>query len=403
MALQFEITDSTGTAVQDISDVASNKRYTPRLNLPWTAACRFPSHLVPIADLAGYHRLKVRDNGTIKFNGIIWTVGDDGNENTCYTEITAIDPVGAFFPRRPARDADGDFSKPSFITDFVTGPQIVEEILANSVTYEGDMGIASGSWAGSGVDLTGVPVDWPMTLSDIMGILCATGELDVVPTPSDTTDGVMVTLDGYNGDFGTDLSATVNFDWGTGDFNARSMRRTQSMETICNKLWYYLGPRVLTSSDPAGDQHWRGNITGDGMPDGAGGSTPLPNPPGGDVDFSNPLGDLINASRSDLGVYMDINVFDGDAEASVAYLYARMWQTEVLLRQQPRQMLYVTPNRGTALSFHIGDLITLNAGSKMRGGFSNATQRVYSYTVSESDDGVSEITDITTSADQEAA
>lgn len=395
MALQFVITDSTGATVQDISSIASNKRYTPRLNLPWTASCRFPSHLVQIPDLAGYYRLKVRSGGVIVFNGIIWTVGDDGNENTAYTEITAIDPVGAFFPRRPARDADGDFSKPAFLTTYATGPQIIQAILANSVTYEGTMGIASGTWATGGADLSGAPVDWPMTLGDILSLLTGTGELDVVPTPSDTTDGVMVTLDGYNGNFGSDLTGSVNFDWQTGDFNARAIRRSHSMETICNKLWYYLGPRVLTSADPAGDQHWRGNVTGD-HPD-------LPNPPGGDVDYANPLGDLINASRTGLGVFMDVRIYDSEDAASTTPLFLRLWQTEVLLRLTPRKMIYVTPVRGTTLAFHIGDLITVNAGTALRGGFSGAEQRVYAYTVAEDDDGVSEIIDIVTSADQEAA
>lgn len=401
MALQFEITDGDGTAVLDISAFASNKRYTPRLNLPWTAACRFQSHLVPIVDFSGY-RLKVRESGVIKFNGLIFTAGDDGDENTCYTEITAIDPQGYFFQKRPARDADGDFSKPSFLTDFVTGPQIFEEILTNSMdpTYEGDMGIAMGTFATGGVDLSGTPVDWPMTLAKILNLLTGTGELDVVPTPSDTTDGVMVTLDGYNGDFGTNLSASVNFDWATGDFNARKMKRTWSLADAANKLFYYLGPRKGTAADPAGNQHWEGNVTGDGYAAGAGSYTPLPDPPGGDIGFSNPLGDLIVASRALLGTLMDIRIYDGAAAA--AHLYARLWQTEQLLRVNGKTMLFVTPKRGIAPAFHIGDLITLNAGAAMRGGFTGV-QRVYQYTVGEDDDGVPEITDIVASADQEAS
>lgn len=405
MALQFEITDETGAAVQDITEIASNKRYTPRLNLPWTASCRFPNHLVSIFDLEGYYRLKVRESGVIKFNGIIWTDGADGDPDKGYSEITAIDPMGAFFPRRPARDADGDFSKPSFLTDFVTGPQIMEEIIANSIAYEGEMGIAPGTFDTGGVDLSGTPTNWPMNLGDIYGLLAGTGELDLVPTPSDTTDGVMVTLDGHNGDFGDDLTASVNFDYFTGDLNARGMRKVGSMEQICNKLWYYLGPRVGTIDDPAGDdQHWSGNITGDGMPDGdpAPGGQALPNPPGGDVDYANPLGDLINASRTDLGVFMDIRIYDGDGANSLANLYARLWQTEVLLRALPRKMLYVTPIRGVAPSFHIGDMITLNAGTEFRGGFTGAQQRVYGYTVAEDDDGVLEVIDLMTSADQES-
>ena len=42
---------------------------------------------------------------------------------------------------------------------------------------------------------------------------------------------------------------------------------------MCNKLWYFAGPRIQTPADPAGDQHWCFNVTGDDprLPD------PIPN------------------------------------------------------------------------------------------------------------------------------
>lgn len=400
MALQFEITDSWGNPVLDISETSWQKKVTPRLNLPATASCKARSDELP-DNLEGEHRLKVRLDGSIVFNGPIWDAQDSGDENTVYTEITAIDPI-VFWGERPARDPDGDFSNPEFMLNYETGPAILEAILTHSVTWEGDLGVTLGTFATGGVSVTGAPVDWPMTVSQIMALLTATGELDVVLTPSDTTDGVMATVDGYNGDYGSDLTGSVVFDYQTGSFNVRAITRHRSMRTVCNKLWYYLGPRVQTALDPGGVQHWAGNITGDGMPDGAGGSTPLPNPPGGDVDPpSNPLGDLINASRDAYLVMMNIRVFDASA-SYVPYLYARMWQKEMQLRVTPREMLGITPIRGVAPSFGIGDLISVNAGAKLRGGFTDAVQRVYAYTISEDKDGVLETTDIVCSPDQES-
>jgi len=49
--------------------------------------------------------------------------------------------------------------------------------------------------------------------------------------------------------------------------------------------------------------------------------------------------------------------------------------------------------------FDIGDLIAVNAGSIIRGGFSGA-QRVYGYTVNFNENGILEMGEIMTSADQ---
>ena len=45
-----------------------------------------------------------------------------------YVVYNSSDPM-ELWQWRPARDPDGDFSKPSFIQDFETGPQIMEAIL----------------------------------------------------------------------------------------------------------------------------------------------------------------------------------------------------------------------------------------------------------------------------------
>ena len=64
-------------------------------------------------------------------------------------------------------------------------------------------------------------------------------------------------------------------------------------------------------------------------------------------------------------------------------------------------MIDIIPNRGIAPNFGLGDIISFNAGSVMRGGFSGQ-MRVYEYTVSEDNDGVFAIDKIVASADQES-
>lgn len=396
MALTYLLTDDTGATLSggDITAITSEKAVTRLLNLPATAKGKVPSHLVgatvgglPLLSVG--RRLKVKLNGTIFFNGMVVNVQDDGTAETdIFTTFTAIDPMW-MWGMRPARDADGDFSKPTFIEDFVTGPQIMEEILTNSVSAgggpptdaEGDLFLdMGGTIATAGADLSGAPVDWPMTIADVLTLLTSSGELDVVLTPLDTTDGNMATFNAYNGDFGTDLTGSVNFDYFTGDLNVRAITRMQDLSTICNKLWYYLGPKY-------DDQHWAGNVTGD-APD-------LPDPPETDIET------LRTASQARFGVFMDIRIFDGGN--NLRPLYCRLWQTEQKLRSNGRELINITPIRGVAPAFNIGDLIELNAGTKLRGGFTGLAQRVYGFTVGEDDDGVVEVTNIVASPDQEAA
>lgn len=405
MPLDAYLTDPAGSTVLDMSDLAT-KSVTPRLNLPGTARFRIPSQHLPDDIEDGGYRVKVKLDGAMLHNGLVWAGDFDGDEDACYTEFTTIEPT-VLYGDRPARDADGDYTKPTFLTDFATGPQIIEALHDASVAFEGFLPFTIGTVATGGADLSGAPVDWPKMIEEIRGTLVQTGQLDTVFVPVDGGASMGV-LDLYNGNFGTDLTGSVTFDYQTGAYNVRRIRRQWSAADVVNKLEYLLGPRVLTSSDPAGDQHWRGKITGDGMPDGAGGSTPLPNPPGGDLGVSSPLSDLILQSRTLQGVRMAIRIFDGDSETALANLYGRLWQTESLLRAFPRKLLAITPVRGTEATsssrlgeFHIGDLVRVNAGTKVHGGFS-ADVRVYAYTVSEDEDGVVAVDSLVTSADQEA-
>lgn len=398
MAWRFEIDG------QDVSSVASQKTASRVLNGIGSAGCRVVSGA--LGDISGFaigsSRLKVYDDANVLWHhGIVWHLNDDGDENTCYTTVTSVDPM-ALWPGRAARDADGDFSLPTFLTDFVTGPQILEEILTNSVTHEGDLflDLAGGTVETGGVDVSGLPVDWPMTIADVASLLFDTGMVDVVITPIDSGSNIG-RFNAYNGNYGDDLSGSVVFQYGMGAYNVRRATRVQSMDQMCNKLWYLLGPKVETIGDPAAAQHWRGNVTGD-HPD-------LANPPGGDIDDLDPLGALRAQSQADYWVSMDVRVFDtaydglsDDPESQDGYeaLYLRQWQAEQQLRVGPRTLCKITPVRGTEPSFTTGDLIGVEAGTVLRGGFSEV-QRVYRLTVNIDDNGVVDLSELVTTADQE--
>jgi hypothetical protein len=368
---------------------------TRRLNRPSNATCRVPNHL---ASGGVGSRMKVVVDGDLHHHGTVLMCETNPQEDTGYTVYNSTDPM-ELWQWRPARDADGDFSKPSFIEDFMTGPQIMEEILTNSendadpAVGEGPLFLSFGTFETGGSDLSGAPVDWPMTIAEIASLLVSTGELDIVITPIDS-GGNMGQVSCYNGDYGTDLSGSVILEYGMGARNIRDIRWVQDMTNMCNKLWYYAGPRIGTAADPAGDQHWCFNVTGT--------SPALMDPPYN----ANQVFILAarDPSQAIYGVRMEVKIFDAyDDDCIEGFgtpgkdLYLRMWQMESWIRQQPRELIHVTPTRDTAIgSFDIGDLIRVRCTPSVRGGF-DGVQRIFEYTVGWGEESVLEITDLQTS------
>lgn len=422
MAASFIVRMRDGTSLGDIAGIAMDKRIKRRLNRPAECTFRVPSYMVNTIEsdgrptlCAGYRQVSVTlDGAGLFFHGIVWNIEDEGDEDMVYSRVTCYDPM-IVWRFRPARDAvdsysgdAGNFSDPSFIYRNVTGPQMMEEILEASENpalipgeAEGQLFIdlANSTYAVGGADLSGAPTNWPMTIAEIATLLTNTGELDIVIEPIIGGVGLqgfqnMAEVHCFNGNYGTDRSATVNFDYATGDFNARLMRRSDDMNTFISKNFYFLGPRL-------DQQHWRANVTGD-HPD-------LPNPPGGDVNpyvpGASPLGDLIQAGRDDIGVFMSIGIYDNFGSEAAAYpLFLRQWQVESYLRAKPREMVYITPVRGGTFGvgdFDIGDLITVNIGNKARIA-SSGVQRIYGYTVEIDDDAVEALGEFEASPDQDS-
>lgn len=376
MALTFTLDGS------DITDAVLEASVTPRLSRARRAYCLGASHELP-AVVSGVTKLKI--TGDESFHGRVQFVEHKGDANKMMTKILAAGPM-IHWDRRMARDAGGDYSKPSFIADFQTAPQILEEILSNTISLVGGLEIALGTFDTGGADISGVPVDWPKTVMQIAMLLEATGELDIIEAPIDS-GGNTAEISAYNGDFGSDLSGSVSFGFATGPNNVDQITWTQDAEKIANRIRYLLGPRKGTKNDPAGDQHWDGDvdITNPNLPD----------PPGAS------LVSLVEDSRTTYLDLEDVKVYDGDGESSALELWYRLFSTEAQLRAKPREFVHITPTRGLGLgSFGLGDRIAVAGGATFAGGFSGV-QRVYGYTVSLDREGVVSLTDIVTSPDAE--
>ena len=414
----------------DVSDVSVSGSWTRRLNRPATAQVRIPAQesvgsagsILKISALIG-------TTTELVFHGRVLLCETEMGEDTGYSTYNASDPM-EMWQSRPVRDDDCDFSLPTIIEDYVTGPQIMEAMLHNSdgsggsgcggpfsdcddvdaEFCEGDLFLDYGTFETSVVDLTGAPTDWPMTIAELTSLLVSTGCLDVVIIPTDPGGGIMGEVSAYNGDYGTDLSASVEFQYGTGAFNVRALRWNEDMTNMSNKIWYFAGPRIQTPSDPAGDQHWCFNVTGDDafLPD----PTPIKTGPGTYVSRATLLANRL-ASRPTYGGRMEIQIFDaaecplgaedtdccGKTAAASLYreLWRNRWETESWIRYQPRNLVHLTPTRETEIgTFDIGDLVGVEAAAAVRGGFSGA-QRVYEYTTSWDENGVLALSELQTS------
>ena len=353
----------------EITELVQDASVTHQWQRPSFATVRVPLDRVS-GDWEGA-RLKVYpDDATLDFHGKCVDVDDQADEITGY-RVATFAAASEIFEYRVVRDPDGDFSKPAIIATNVTGPQIVEAALENSMVAgdpslgEGPMGIALGTFETGGQNMQGVPTDWPMTLSELFARLVSTGHCDIVETFIESGDN-MSEISAYNGDYGEDLSGSVRFEFATGLFNARACQRQRDYRELMNKLWVYGGPRVGTRSDPAGDQHWLYNVTGD--------DPGLPDPP------QSAIASAVSASRALHYERMVVEIDDADDDAgdSMRNLTRLRWQMRVWMQVRGKTLVSITPNRGIAPAFRTGDKIGVAAGTSFGGGFSG-TQRVQEF------------------------
>lgn len=412
----------------DVTELCIEGSITPRLNRVSTASCRL--NMQAIADAFGtqfpgagsYLKVYLENDilGTtpvLYHHGRVLSCETTANEDGGYTVFNSADPL-ELWQHRPVRDDDGDFSLPTLLDVYEFGPQIIQAMFNNSedttlggggpppTDSEGPLRMRINSVAGGTISLKGAPTDWPMTMAQLTSLLISTGIVDVVVTPIefDASDNYGL-LDIYNGDYGTDRSATVKFQYGMGAYNVRALRWNEDMTNLCNKLWYYLGPKC-------DDQHWQANVTGD--------DSFLDYPPGGKlqppaafVPATNPLGIARVISQTLYDVRMEIKIWDaeggtgdgndcGPAGPVGHNLYRRLWQIEQWLRDYPLELIHVTPTRDAEIgAFDIGDLVLVEASSEVKGGFSGA-QRIYEYTVSwDAEESVPALSELQVSSDQE--
>jgi hypothetical protein len=372
----FVLTDiSTGAELADITGAVLTAKIAPRLNRPLTVQLELPADDPDIRAAAadgdpnltvGTRSVKAYRNGVLRANVIVWQLSYSGDADTARVSVTGYDPL-VQLRRRPARDATGDFSNPEF-GDSTEAGDLVKGIVDNTIVWEGDLLIdTDAGTCDASTALGGNLGGWPMMIFDLLTTVTDTGVVDVVLEPLDGTAGKLAVLNAVD-TWGEDRTASVSFDYATGDYSVAEARRIVDMDDMANKLWMYLGPKIDI-------QHWRGNITGHDA-----------------------------ASTAKYGVYMDIHIYDSGQENASRDLFQQLWATELQLRKVPAELLYVTPQTGRAADpfddYGIGDLVTLNLGDVF-GPPITGVQRIYGFDCDVDADGVERVSELIVSAQGE--
>src|SRR5262245_750085 len=146
----------------NVTQYIQSGQVTHRLNRPATAEVTFPAGMFTVTAMS---RMRVDLNGTIDFNGTLEgdaaiEVDGDVDPDSIITKVQAIDPL-VYLDTRRAMDADGDYTNPTFMYDFESGPQIIEAICHNSLISIGLFPFSLGFFATGGTDISGAPTNFP--------------------------------------------------------------------------------------------------------------------------------------------------------------------------------------------------------------------------------------------------
>lgn len=397
LATDATLLDLTGYATATIVDKLSRPTSVV-LNIPYDVPSLFTTAADGDPNLhKGTRTIKVKRNSVLVKHVRVHNLSWDDDENIGNIQVTGYDPMQQLSVRT-CWDSTGhvaDFTYPSP----TTGAAMLADVIANSVTYEDEVVGGStpaplpldytGGTISSTVDLAAAFTDTPITIGDLITTLSATGVLDVVVTPVDTSTGASAGIIGQLqvvDRWGSDLTSTVHFDYGTGSYNVAKARRVDGIDTLCNRLIYELGPKVETQTDV-----WKGNITGTEL-------TP--------VNLSTPWQADQLASRVKYGTWAVFRIYDAGNENASRPLFHELWKTESTFRVYGRDQIFLTPARGTGAVFgpyadyQVGDTVAINTAAPLLGAAVSAQpQRIYGFQVEIDADGLEQVSEFIVSAD----
>jgi hypothetical protein len=390
----------------DITRLCQSINWHPRWSRPATVVVKYPAHLFSCT--AGAELSLYNASNALVFSGPVWQVQAEGNPNRTDAEVTAFDHLIYMSKRLCKQSADGpspfnvidiwptiDFNinAPAIMAAFVQAA-IDDPLAASSAPLPWTVGTIGG-----GPDVTGVPMNTPMSLDQMRQLLLGTGQLaiNVVPGVGNSTLNFVRPPQ-------TVGSPVATFAYQTGSFNSQNATITDDMDEIINALWYLLGPRGPRPGIPI--NHWGGSIT------------PTAANAGGDGKGRKINGVFVDeppqfwppetvarfmGSRSQYGYFQEIRVFDDQEDAqAIRELYEEQWNNEAWIRATPRRFVGIRPERGVNPSFNVGDFVAMAAGSRLHGGVSGVLE-VFEFEVEINVNGIVAITEIVASDNESGA
>lgn len=376
-----------GSEVTSVVQAATSQHL---LNKKWVGTVRIP--VAQSGPDATGQRLALVDpslpGNSLDFHGVIkQCTAEDGEDGDGMVEYTA-ESSREIWEWRPARDGPsdplpGNYISPDFLTRLQKGPLVMEDVLLQSMdgsdpaAGEGTLFQQLGSFPSDGIDLSGLPMNTPMTIEQLATLLTSTGEVDIVETMIDS-GGDMAQIDCYNGNYPGVGGGSYAYE---PDGNISKITYTRDMAKLANKIRYLLGPRKTKN-------RWARSIEAS--------NTDIPDT---SLYTQAALVAAIMASRTTYGVRSDIRIFDSfNTESSVVPFYWRLWQDESLWRLQPRLIVKWKATDGVYPSFDIGALLDVSWHADFMGGGSGQ-QRAFGRKVSWDVDGVVSLDEILTSSD----
>lgn len=365
------ICDLNGLPISNITRRATDRAFQFRLNRPDSYTFRVPSDapevVGPWSDNRPYieegtrtikaYRRELADDGVtyryvLRFAGTIETVQDEGTPDDAHTTVVAYSPFYTL-NKRLCRDSAGNPANVTF--DNASAVEIVANLLAWTITYAGNPGIAWGGAArGGAIGTFTASYQYQTIASAIIGLTDSFNGFDILWVPKDRTDGVLATAT-VTARAGV-TQAHVVFGWGVAPHNVETITNFKDRGTLANVI-YGIGPDGAAVG-PASD----------------GSSIALY----GQLETSESLGD-VNAA-----------------------MVSPLITEELSFRKQPRQIVQIVPGAGVAfrpfIDFGLGDMINVWAGTRLRGGFTGV-QRVYGFDLSLNDEAIERISAIYVSAD----
>jgi hypothetical protein len=279
----------------------------------------------------------------IRFNGTIETVEDNGTPDDAKTKVTAFSPV-LDLGFRFCRDGAGN---PAYVVfTAVDGAQIAKQLVDNTNTFAGNCGVDTTGGVFEDVNDFTTTYQFQMVGDALASMADAFNGFDVVFDPLDRTDGKQVRMSCL-ARRGTDKPHVV-FGWGIGRKNVQTIRNFKDRGKLVNYAYGF----------------------------------------GADSALQGPISDATSISR-----YRRRETVETMSDVNAAMVTPLITE-EISFRKQPRQLVQIVPRVALDwqpfVDFDRGDMVTVLAGPRLRGGFTGM-QRLTGFDLELDDDAVERV------------